>query len=247
MRMDIENWYTQGQSLLGPLIGTISKELDAQRAPAVDTHLAAAPRIALHYFVSCLDISGTANERGMHAVAISLTRLSIEALTIIEIGLISQPLSTQLLNDWDTGRKSQGQIRKELETCVWPSYGSGLWTEPWVDFARNLAKSVQPYAHYSPELLQWQLLNIPGSFDGEKGRVGLFPGYVDLVKGYRVSLLHVLATWALGRILFANRPGVVGFVTRQQIDDLGVELASSRLLMKGKDWGVQLWPHLFLK
>jgi len=29
------------------------------------------------------------------------------------------------------------------------AYGTGLWDEPWSDFYGNLARAVQPYAHYT--------------------------------------------------------------------------------------------------
>ena len=61
-------------------------------------------------------------------------------------------IAEPLLLDWKNGKKSHGEVRKALERAVWPRYGVGLWSEPWSDFYANLARAVQPYAHYTPEL-----------------------------------------------------------------------------------------------
>jgi hypothetical protein len=194
---------------------------------------------------TCLDASGSANEQGYHAVAICLTRQCVEALTIVEAAFLEPPHPERLLSKWLKG-SPQGNLRKEIERLAWPNYGKGLWDEPWSEYFANLAKAVQPYSHYTPELLQWQLAVMSNS-DGKSFIAGAGPGTFDPLKGHRVSLLHVLIIWSLGRILFENRPDVKGLISYQDVDDLGQSLANSNLLIPGSEWAIQLWPHMFLK
>lgn len=131
-----------------------------------------------------------------------------------------------------------------LEEHAWPRYGAGLWDEPWSEFYSRLAKAVQPYAHCSPELLQWNLAAVTG-LEGNRfvGGVGLY----DAVKASRLTLFHVLVCWTLGRILFTNQHLPTGLVTFDDVRSLGSALVRSDLLIESKDWSVQLWPHMFFK
>ena len=65
---------------------------------------------------------GDVNREGQHAVAISLVRQCVEALTILECALISDRVLCQsLLTAWINGKKTFGAIRKELSCKVWAS------------------------------------------------------------------------------------------------------------------------------
>jgi hypothetical protein len=75
-------------------------------------------------------------------------------------------LAEPLLEAWKTGGKSQGELRSALERDIWPSYGTGLWDEPWAKFYGNFARAVQPYAHYTQELQGWQFVTASVDHDG---------------------------------------------------------------------------------
>jgi hypothetical protein len=241
---DTSDWLHLGQAILGPLLQTASEGL--RHYAVTDLHVAQIPSLALYHLGSCLDVSGTANEEGHHAVAISLTRQSIEALTIIELGFLEPTYSEPLLSGWIHGQRSHGKLRRELEKTIWPGYGTGLWDETWAEYFSNLARAVQPYAHYSHELLQWQLTSIK-HLDNQRFIAVVGPGTIDPVKGLRVTLLHVLVTWTLGRILFENSPDIKGLVRREHVAQLGQALARSELLVERADWWIQMWPHTFFK
>jgi hypothetical protein len=86
----------------------------------------------------------------------ALLRQCVEALTIVDVGLQPHEFATDVLLSWVEDRLTQGQIRKKLEAERWPQYGCGLWQESWGEYFGNLARAVQPYAHYSRTLMGWQ-------------------------------------------------------------------------------------------
>lgn len=122
-----------------------------------DAHARTIPYCALLHFRACLLASIQENRQGEHSVAACLLRQCVESLTLIEIGLLEESIGAPLVRDWHDGNKSHGELRRVLESQIWPRYGTGLWTEPWAEFFGNLAKAVQPYAHYSQQLMMWQL------------------------------------------------------------------------------------------
>jgi len=129
---------------------------------ALDRHhpnpdLGIVPYAAVLHLRACLETGLWANAQGYHSAAIGVLRHSVEALTLIDLGFQEPEYSSQLLEGWKAGNKSAGEIRKYLERDVWPRYGIGLWSESWADFFGNLARAVQPFAHYSRELMYWQL------------------------------------------------------------------------------------------
>lgn len=233
-------WLRVGEGIIGPLLRDSSISL--QGFSGTDFHVTQLPSLALNHYAHSLQTSIEINREGRHAVAISLLRQAIEALTIVELGLVDSEFSYPLLERWDSGKKSHGELRQALERTVWPSYGAGLWDEPWSEFYARLAKSVQPYAHCSPELIQW---NLAALSDASSGHFVAGTGLYDATKASRLTLFHILAGWTLGRILVANRPPPNPLVPADTISALGAGLASSEFLMPGEDWSVQLWPHMF--
>lgn len=141
----IPEWARLGGALRGPIVGATQAEL--RRKSGSDVHLSAIPTIALHHFAHATETSIETNELGRHAVSISLLRHGVEALTLIDLGLVDTTLSYPLLRAFDDGKRTHGELRRVLETEVWPAYGTGLWNEPWSDFYGQLARAVQPYAH----------------------------------------------------------------------------------------------------
>jgi hypothetical protein len=237
---DQPEWLILGESILGPLLRDVSVGIKTFSGP--DFHITQLPSLALNHYAHSLQTSIETNREGRHAVAISLLRHAVEALTIIELGLVDSGFSYPLLEKWDSGKKSHGELRKALEHHVWPGYGSGLWDEPWAEYFAQWAKAVQPYAHCSPELIQWNLAAVT---DSSSGRFVAGTGLYDASKASRLTLFHILAGWTLGRILFANCSPPSTLVEPSAIDALGRALSNSEFLTKGQDWSVQLWPHMF--
>lgn len=182
----------------------------------------------------------------MHSVAMCLLRQCVEALTLVDLGLQSDGFRITLLKNWKEGRRSSGEIRQELERNVWPRYGRGLWDENWAEFFSNLARSVHPFAHYSPELLGWQVA--VRKFDGRTQFVAeIAPAAYDPLKASRITLLHSLIVWTLARLTMENAPEDAVPEFTAEVEQLRVALGSSKLLFKTKDWADELAPHvLFL-
>jgi hypothetical protein len=114
------------------------------------------PMLAHWFFLDSLFMSNQANRDGMHANALALMRQCVEAISIFEIGLCRHPDAVSILSKWEKDQASPGELRKWLSENVWPQYGTGLWNESWVAFMSQLARAIQPYAHYSALLSQWQ-------------------------------------------------------------------------------------------
>lgn len=240
---DKPKWFTIGNDLLWPLVGIGLATIEEQRFS--NTDLRSLPYLALCHHAGCLETSISANKRGKHASAICLVRQSVEALTVAEIGLQIPELATPCLMDWKEGRKSQGDLRKFLEQHVWPRYGKGLWDETWSEFYRNLARAVQPYAHYTPELQGWQFITL--DYQGGEKFLGAFGlETYDSLQATRVTLFHMLLTWMLGRILLAHGSNK-GMEHESKIHELGQALSASKLLFPQKEWWVQLAPHMLFK
>ena len=98
-----------------------------------------------------------ANAGGQHSVAISLLRGCLEALSLVDLGFQPNPYRIPRLGQWKQKKRTAGETRKDLERDVWPRDKHGLWDEDWSQFFGNLGRSLYPYAHYSPELMGWQI------------------------------------------------------------------------------------------
>jgi hypothetical protein len=236
-------WLELGEYLFGPILATAKTIID--QSQWTDFDLAQIPVLAIYHLASSLDSSIDANQKGRHSVAISLTRHCVEALTLIDVGLQKEAFAVPLLDKWRNGKKTSGNLRQELEKDIWPKYGTGLWDEPWREFFGNLSRAVQPYAHCSRELLEWQFAVLDHNSDSARFSVAV--GVYDPLKASRITLLHVLVGWALGRLLLENRSGSEIATVSKEIRELGRALGSSRLLMKRKDWSLQLLPTMLFK
>lgn len=236
-------WLELGERVLGPLLATAKAALE-QPQPA-DFDLAQIPILSVYHLASSLDSSIEANHKGRHSVAISLTRHCVEALTLIDVGLQDEAFAFPLLDKWRSGKKTSGNLRQELQKKVWPKYGMGLWDEPWGEFFGSLSRAVQPYAHCSRELLEWQFAVLDHDSSDMKFTVAI--GTYDPLKASRITLLHVLVGWTLGRLLLENRSDSSITAMSQEIHELGEALGSSKLLVKQKDWSLELLPNMFFK
>jgi hypothetical protein len=194
-----------------------------KRQPSVS----AAVHCAAIHFGHCLDYSQRANVEGRHALAISLARQCVEVLTIVDLGLSDGDGPESVLGQWINGAKSHGELRKWLEQNLWSSRGDGLWTEPWAEFFANLAKAVQPYAHYSSELMAWQPSIERVTRQGEHALLltKVAVKNYDATRATRVTLLHAILTWALMRILAAHK--VEAPISAEAVAELGRSLGGS--------------------
>lgn len=165
---------------------------------------------------------------------------------LIGIGLQPPEFAEPLLAAWKQGKKSHGELRQALQRDVWPTYGPGLWDETWDQFYGNLARAVQPYAHYTPELQGWQFVTL--AYDGDREAIVMHGlETYDSLQATRITLLHMLLTWMLGRILLAHGKNPDVLALREAICRLGDALGSSKLLFQRGDWGAQLAPHMLFR
>lgn len=237
-------WFTIGNDLLWPLIGMGVATARAHRLSSID--LQSLSELAISHHAGCMEAIGYINKRGKHSTAICLVRQSVEALTIAEIGLQRASFAEPLLAAWKEGKKSHGELRKALEKEIWPAYGAGLWEETWAEFYGNLARAVQPYAHYSSELQGWQFATVSHENDQQFiAMIGLET--YDPLQATRITLFQMLLTWMLGRVLLAHGKSSDVLANREKIVRLGRELGASKLLFKRGEWWTQLAPHMLFK
>lgn len=218
----------------------VQQAIDAlQRSGITDPDLAMVPHCALLHFAGCLRVSSSANEQGLHSVAMGLLRQCVETLTLVDVGLQSSTYAEPLLSEWRAGAKSQGAVRVCLERDIWQRYGTGIWTEPWTDFFGNLSKAVQPYAHYTPQLMEWQFAHLANE-DLTRAFVRIGPDTYDAIKASRITLLNALAIWTLGRLLLMNSPNREMQSHETDIDAMGRAIGKSKLLFYNGTWQWQL-------
>ncbi len=236
-------WMTQGLRLWPKALAACDAALTDERAPT-DFHLQTISRLALLHLTTCLETSNYANQdvNNFYSVAICLLRHCVEALTVVDLGLQEPGFSGPRLEKWQKGTLSAGELRKCLEDEVWPAYGKGLWSEPWAKFFGNLARAVQPYAHYTPELQGWQV-KVVGFSGGPRFLANLAPRARDPIKTSRILRLQAIITWTLARLVLFNRPNSVWPIATAT-EDLGRALEASKLLWARSDWGTQLMPHV---
>ena len=129
---------------------------EAVTANAMSQQVRYLPTLAHWFVLDSLLLANQANREGMHANALALTRQCVEAISVIELGICGHPGSEATLLKWEADEMTPGKLRAWLQAHVWPQYGTGLWNETWSIFMREFAAAVQPYAHYSSPLSQWQ-------------------------------------------------------------------------------------------
>ena len=241
-------WFTIGDQIMGPIVGELDGALKS--ASQSDLNLKTACEVAGLHFVQCVDTSAEVNKSGMHAIAVSLVRQCLEALSVAEAGLQSEDLRDQLVRAWLDEKITAGGIRKRLEKEVWGDYGNGLWHETWSEFMSEFTQAVHPYAHYTQLLQGWQFAHlqqrISKEADGSLLTYMTFgPKTYDATKATRITMLHMILAWIAGRMLIASghARGL-----QQDINALGRALAEAEWLGGGKaPWHQEFWPHMFDK
>lgn len=222
---------------------------DAVSSSQMTLQVKSAPMLAHWFMLDSLLLANQANRDGMHANALALTRQCVEAIGVIELGICRHPEAEAALLKWEADNLTPGKLRAWLQEKVWVGYGTGLWAEPWSTFMREFAAAIQPYAHYSRSLAQWQvrLHRIYDVTDGEtdlKAILEMKPRAYDPQKATRITLFHGLLTYTLGRIWIAANPGDSKF--EALISRLGTALGKSRYLDGLEtNWGQQFWAMLW--
>lgn len=207
------------------------------------------PMLAHWFLLDSLHLANQANREGMHANALALTRQCVESMNIIEIGICGHPEAQSVLERWESDKLTPGKLRAWLQENVWESYGSGLWNEPWSTFMREFTAALQPYAHYSSKLAQWQMRLVPGALPSESENgfnrvLEMRPRAYDPQKTTRITLFHALVTYALGRICIARQSSKSPL--DQNVLKLGKALGKSNYLDgHSTDWGQQFWAMLW--
>lgn len=236
-------WLKICQSTLLPLLEHTSASISERKD--INAHVLTTSMLASYHLHQCILSSIDLNKKGYYSVAMALLRQCVEALTIVEVGLQSSKFATNVITEWSEGRVTQGQIRKKLENEIWPNYGFGLWQESWSDYFGNIARVVQPYAHYSHLLMGWQF-SLPATNPEPKSNenttlyasIGL--NNKDFLKGARISLFITLIGWTIARLLEENN-----FECPMQGKKLmkwGESIRTSDIL----DGETSSWPDLFL-
>jgi len=242
-------WLDFYDELANPVV-SLAKET-IQNHTFEDLNLMSIPMCALAHFATSLEMSNRSNKQGYHSVAASLLRSAVETLTIIDIGLQPEAYARPLLEAWKDGRKQHGALRLELENSVWPHYGNGLWDEPWSSFFGQLARAVQPYAHFTNNLMLWcYKMDVPEqsitvSEQGIELLTTVEPTVFDSQKARQIATLESLMIWALGRLLVFNRSQLRIRSIRDRLELFGKVLADSEYINKNQEWGINLLPILF--
>jgi hypothetical protein len=246
MSRPIPEWFPAAEAATSD---TVRRIADAASACAMSLQVKSAPMLAHWFMLDSLLLANQANREGMHANALALTRQCVEAMGVIELGICGHPDAETALLKWEADNLTPGKLRAWLQDNVWANYGTGLWTEPWSTFMREFAAAIQPYAHYSRNLAQWQF-RLHGISDPAGGDTDLTaiiemkPRAYDPQKATRITLFHGLLTFTLGRIWIAAHPGDAAF--ESLIARLGTALGKSRYLDGHEtNWGQQFWAMLW--
>lgn len=241
-------WFTRGDRILGPILLNLHEVL--RSLPEPDLNIKTACEAAGLHFVQCLNTSIEVNKGGLHAIAVSLVRQCLEALSVVDAGLQPRELRHELIQAWLDEQASAGGIRKRLQAAAWFRYGDGLWGEGWPDLMSEFTAAVHPYAHYTQLLQGWQFAHLHDQLmaqpDGSyHAYMSIGHGTYDATKATRITLLHMILAWIAGRILLANGHAKAH---EREIHSLGRALAAAEWLGGGKaPWHQEFWPHMFDK
>jgi hypothetical protein len=246
MAKAIPEWFAISEDATPEVMRRIAA---AASANGMSLQVRHSPMLAHWFVLDSLLLANRANREGMHANALALTRQCIEAMSVIELGICRHEQSEAVLLRWEADDLTAGRLRAWLQENVWPRYGSGLWTEPWSTFMREFAAAVQPYAHYSPGLAQWQLRLLrfadePRGDGDLRAAIEIRHRAYDGQKATRITLFHALLHYTLGRIWIAANETDREFGAL--INRLGTALGSSRYLDgRATNWSQQFWAMLW--
>jgi|GEM_PF-6313575 hypothetical protein len=204
-----------------------------------------APALAAHHLRASMGTANLTNANGLHAVSLSLTRQAFEALMVIDVGLIATDAARATLGRWYSGKITAGELRKWLAENAW-STGPlrGLWDEPWTQLVLQLSRALQPYSHFSPDLLQWNFNQVaPLGADG-KFVVAIGMEHVDPSRVVRLGILRGVLLWMLGSVIAQHEDVDPTEVNSWDLPTLAATMKSSGWLISESDWVDNLIPHL---
>lgn len=180
---------------------------------------------------------------------LALMRQCVEAISVIELSICDHPGAEGVLLKWESDQLSSGKLRAWLQANVWQRYGTGLWAESWATFMHEFSAAVQPYAHYSRNLAQWQILfhsltEAPNLTEAVEAIIEIRPRAYDAQKATRITLFHAILVYTLGRIWMAAKGGDVEFAAL--MDRFRSALGSSKYLDGHRtDWSQQFWAAVW--
>jgi len=225
----------------------VVREFWAHHPPVSEMQLQFIPHFAGKHCLESVRVSRLANEGGAHAIAVGLLRDAVEALGLVALSISRDPGRIDLLGRWSDERLSHGELRRHLEAKVWPSVSiQGLWGESWASFWASLARSVQPYAHFSPLRMQWhQRVQI---VDGTWHIWINHPsGNFELYRAARVGAFQLLVFWAFAEVVCAFEATSSGMLERLSVlaRDARQVLSTNDVFFTGSGWEIQLMPHIY--
>lgn len=234
-------WFVCTQKATSEVMRRIAS---ATSASSMSLQVRFLPQKAHWFLLDSLFLANQANREGMHANALSLTRQCVEAMSVLELGLCGHKDAESTLIKWEQDSLTPGKLRAWLEANVWPNYGSGLWIEPWTIFMKQFAAALQPYAHYSTKLSQWQDQLLPDDGNDQTHKmIRIAPRAYDPQKATRITLLHAILTYALGRTYLAGHKDTE---LSPIVLKLGSALSNSKYLDgHATDWSQQFWAMLW--
>lgn len=243
---DPEYWQKTHEPLNLELQGVVRQSW-VDEPPLADLQLQFIPHYAGKHCLESVRLSRLANEGGAHAVAVGLLRDAVEALSLVALAISRDSDKVRLLNQWNEDRLSPGEVRKRLDATVWPSVTlAGLWGESWASFWASLARSVQPYAHFSPVRMRWhQHVQI---VDGEwRVWINHPRGDFELYRAARIVAFQLLVFWAFAELVCAFSAASVGQLARLELlaDQARQWLATNEVFFQGEKWEVQLMPFVY--
>jgi len=201
------------------------------------------PIEALRFIVYSLGYSDDANRNGRHAICMAMLRQSVEAISVVELGLTRHASREKQLQLWQDRKCSPGALRGWLEKNTWKTYGPGIWNESWAQFMGHFAKSVQPYAHFSPDLILWQeaFFGFSPGRGGWQGMAMTGNDCYDPQKASRITLFHSILFYVLARLLVENSSGARQDL-KNDVASFGDALGRSEYLFGNRT----NWEHAFL-
>jgi hypothetical protein len=246
MNQSNPEWFSLAESATAQVMRRIADVVSDNR---MALQVKWAPQLAHWFMLDALFLANQANRDGMHANALALTRQCIEAMSVIELGICGHPEAEAQLVKWEADKLNAGQLRAWLQARVWPQYGSGLWDESWATFMHQLAKAIQPYAHYGRSLAQWQVRLLQADWPDDPAKdlrayLEIKPRAYDPQKATRITLFHAILTYALGRIWMATNSSDAEFASL--INRLGKAIGRSEYLdRRATNWGQQFWAMVW--
>jgi len=241
------NYWRQTHEPLNLALQKLVRQTWVDIPPIKDLQLQYIPHNSGKHCLESMRLSRLANEGGAHAVAIGLLRDAVETLSLVAVSTCQNTNRVEILKKWNNGKKTAGEIRKYLESDVWPTVAvTGLWGETWQAFWSDFANSVQKYSHFTPERMQWhQHVEI---MDGKLHFWINHPaGDCELYRGARITAFQLLVFWAFAEIACTfqasapeDLPGLKSLAS-----DARDWLANNEVFRSGGKWEVQLGPFIY--